>query len=71
MLLRELRKARGLTQLELARRTGIAQPKISRLEHMQRETVSLEALDRLCAVLKCQPGDLLRYEPKRGKGRGK
>lgn len=25
------------------------------------EYVSLEVIDKLCAVLKCQPGDLLEY----------
>lgn len=67
----ELRKTAGLTQMELARRTGIDQPTISRLEQGRRNMLSLDTIDRLCVVLGCEPGDLLVREGKRDKGRGK
>jgi DNA-binding XRE family transcriptional regulator len=48
--LRELRKAAGLTQAELARRTGIHRPNIARVE-AGRHTPSLETLARLAAAI--------------------
>jgi DNA-binding Xre family transcriptional regulator len=27
------------------------------------DMIALRTLDRLCAVLKCKPNDLLKYEP--------
>jgi DNA-binding XRE family transcriptional regulator len=48
--LRELRLAAGLTQAELARRTGIHRPNIARVE-AGRHTPSLETLARLAAAI--------------------
>ncbi len=48
--LRELRKAAGLTQAELARRTGIHRPNIARVE-AGRHTPSLETLARLASAI--------------------
>jgi DNA-binding XRE family transcriptional regulator len=48
--LRELRMAAGLTQAELARRTGIHRPNIARVE-AGRHTPSLETLARLATAI--------------------
>ncbi|MFN7696400.1 MAG: helix-turn-helix transcriptional regulator, partial [Deltaproteobacteria bacterium] len=48
--IRELRLAAGLTQAELARRTGIHRPNIARVE-AGRHTPSLETLARLAAAI--------------------
>lgn len=48
--LRKLRTAAGLTQAELARRTGIHRPNIARVE-AGRHTPSLETLGRLAAAI--------------------
>ncbi len=48
--LRELRKAAGLTQAELARRTGIHRPNIARVE-AGRHTPSLDTLARIAAAI--------------------
>jgi DNA-binding XRE family transcriptional regulator len=48
--LRELRQGAGLTQAELARRTGIHRPNIARVE-AGRHTPSLETLARLAAAI--------------------
>jgi DNA-binding XRE family transcriptional regulator len=48
--LRALRLAAGLTQAELARRTGIHRPNIARVE-AGRHTPSLETLARLAAAI--------------------
>ena len=55
---RELRKAAGLTQVELAKKVRMTQSEISRIES-QASMISLEVLDRLCRALKCDPGDIL------------
>ncbi len=48
--LRELRLAAGLTQAELARRTGIHRPNIARVE-AGRQTPSLETLARIANAI--------------------
>jgi transcriptional regulator with XRE-family HTH domain len=48
--LRELRLAAGLTQAELARRTGIHRPNIARVE-AGRHTPSLETLARIANAI--------------------
>ena len=57
--LKELRQAKGITQVELAERAEIDQARISRLEAGEGRSIGLDALARLCEALNCQPGDLL------------
>ncbi len=56
--LREIRKAAGLTQAQLARKAKLAQGEISRIES-HATMISLDVLDRLCRALKCEPGEIL------------
>ena len=56
--LREVRKSAGLTQAQLAKKAGMAQGEISRIESSA-TMISLDVLDRLCRALKCEPGDIL------------
>ncbi len=56
--LREVRKSAGLTQAQLAKKVGMAQGEISRIESSA-TMISLDVLDRLCRALKCEPGDIL------------
>lgn len=49
MLLEELRKAESLSQAELARRMGVSQPAIARLE--SQEDVQVSTLQRLVQAL--------------------
>ncbi|MEO0820793.1 MAG: helix-turn-helix transcriptional regulator [Pseudomonadota bacterium] len=58
MLARRKMRAR-----ELARLVGIAEQNISALRTGRARGVRFETLERICAVLDCQPGDLLEYEP--------
>lgn len=62
--LREARKRRGLTQVEMARRTGIHQPNIARLE-AGRHTPALETLERLATAIGCPLAELLGAEDSR------
>ncbi|CAN5871975.1 hypothetical protein BH11GEM2_BH11GEM2_06630 [soil metagenome] len=63
--LREAREAAGLTQVELAKQADVRQATVSEMENSKRESVDLAILDRLCRVLKVEPGDLLVREPER------
>ena len=66
--LRELRKAKGLTQVQLAKKTGIDQSAISRIENGETSGMDFSVIDRLCAALGCEPGALLeRVKPTRRK----
>ncbi len=62
--LRELRKARGLTQVQVAEETGIDQSQISRIESGETTGMDFSVMERLCTVLRCEPGDLLKRTPR-------
>lgn len=49
--LRELREARGLSQSQLARASGVPQPTISRLEARRLGTINLKHLEKLAHAL--------------------
>ena len=53
---------RRWTQAELARRTEIRPATINLYYHELVEQVNLAHLDAMCAVLGCQPGDLIVYD---------
>ena len=57
---------REMTQKELAERTGIRPPTISAICLGTIKHLPVEALDKICNVLQCQPADLMEYieEPK-------
>lgn len=57
-LVRDLREAAGLSQAELARRSGVAQPNIAAYE-TGRRTASARMLDRLNAAARLLPHDAL------------
>lgn len=48
---------------ELAERIGITPANLAVLKNGRAKAVRFTTLDALCAVLECQPGDLLRWEP--------
>jgi len=49
-----------MTQREMAKRLGISQPTLARLENADLNT-TLKTRTQLCRVLRCRPGDL--FEP--------
>ena len=53
---------RGMTQKELAVKTGIRPPTISAICVGTIKHLPVEALDKICRVLDCQPGDIIEYE---------
>ena len=52
---------RGMTQKELAEKTGIRPPTISAIAVGSIKHLPVEALDKICDVLDCQPADLMEY----------
>lgn len=59
--LRELLDERGMAQTQLQARTGLGYSTINALYHQKTERIEFDTLNRLCAVLECSVGDLLRY----------
>ena len=54
---------RKMSLTELSERVGITMANLSILKTGKAKAVRLETLDRLCAALDCQPGDLLEFLP--------
>ena len=52
---------RDMTQKELAERTGIRPPTISAICTRSIKHLPVEALDKICSVLECQPADLMEH----------
>jgi transcriptional regulator with XRE-family HTH domain len=60
--IKEWRKARGLTQEQLAERIGVAVSTISQLETMK-QGYSQPTLEAIADALNCEPADLLMRKP--------
>ena len=54
---------RRMTLTELADRVGMALPNLSILKTGKARAIRFSTLEAICAVLSCQPGDILRFEP--------
>ena len=65
----ELRQLKGWSQSELARRSGVPQSTISRLELRQVGVVGLDVLEKLANALGVNAAVLIEHTPER-KGRG-
>jgi putative transcriptional regulator len=52
-----------MTQIDLARKTGIRPSTINEMYHELCERVNLEHIDLICEVLGCSLTDLLEYIP--------
>ena len=50
----------------LAERVGVTPANIAVLKNGRAKAVRFTTLEALCEVLRCQPGDLLRWEPGEG-----
>jgi putative transcriptional regulator len=57
----ELLAARGMTLTQLADRVGVTVVNLSVLKNGRARAIRFSTLSRLCEVLDCQPGDLLRH----------
>ncbi|MEA5504763.1 helix-turn-helix transcriptional regulator [Halotia wernerae UHCC 0503] len=61
--LKNAREIKGLSQNELARRTGYSLQNIQKIEQNRAASITFNALGKFCQVLECQPGDILEWEP--------
>lgn len=59
--LKALLADREMLQRELSEKTGIRLPTIVNISTGKIKELPLSALDKICEVLNCQPGDLLEY----------
>ena len=57
---------RKMRSKELAERIGITEANLSLLKSGKVKGVRFETLEKICAELACQPGDLLEYLPSAG-----
>ena len=54
---------RKMTQKQLSEITGVRLPTISRICLGPVDRLPVEALNKICKALNCQPGDLMEYIP--------
>jgi putative transcriptional regulator len=54
---------RKMRSKELAETIGITEANLSLLKSSKVKGVRFETLDKICAALECQPGDLLEFKP--------
>ena len=54
---------RKMRSKELAETIGITEANLSLLKSGKVKGVRFETLDKICAALECQPGDLLEFKP--------
>lgn len=52
---------RDMTQKDLAEKTGIRPPTVSAICTGSIKHLPVDVLDKICAALDCQPGDLIEY----------
>jgi putative transcriptional regulator len=53
---------RNMRSRDLAESIGISETNLSLLKSGKVKGVRFDTLSKICAVLQCQPGDLLRHE---------
>jgi putative transcriptional regulator len=58
----ELIIRKGLKAKDVAREVGVSETHLSLFRSGKVKGVRFETLAKLCAVVGCQPGDLLRFE---------
>ncbi len=53
---------RNVKSKDLAEYVGITEANLSLLKQGKVKGIRFDTLERICAYLECQPGDLFRYE---------
>ena len=67
----ELLDKHGRSFYWLAKETGISHTTLWRLKKGKALGINFVTLEKICGVLQCQPGDVLRLGPEKKKQRGK
>ena len=57
---------RKMSVTELSERVGITLANLSILKNGKAKAIRLSTLDKVCAALDCQPGDILEYRNEQG-----
>ncbi len=60
--LKEIAETKGLNLSQVQRQSGLTMGLVRRYWYNETEEVKLSALSKLCALLDCTPGDLIRLE---------
>lgn len=55
---------RKMTSAQLAKAIGITPANLSILKTGKARGIRFNTLEKICQVLQCQPGDILKYEDK-------
>ena len=58
----DLLNRRNISKLELMEMAGISRETLAKLS--KNESVTIQTIDKICTVLKCQPGDILEWNEK-------
>ena len=53
---------RKMSVSELSEKVGITLANISILKHNRAKAIRFSTLDKICEVLECQPGDIIKYQ---------
>ena len=67
----EERAGEGMTQAELARRSGLSTVTVNAIALNRTQRVDLGTIDKLVTALRCKPGDLFKYVPERAPKRSR
>ena len=54
---------RKMRVTELTERVGMTMTNVSLIKNGKVKAIRLDTLNKLCAALDCQPGDILEYRP--------
>jgi putative transcriptional regulator len=54
---------RKIKVTELSERVGLTMANVSLIKNAKVKAIRLSTLNRICAALECQPGDILEYRP--------
>jgi putative transcriptional regulator len=57
----ELLKKQAKTVYWLSKQTGISNNNLSNMIKNKTESINFVVLNQICKVLKCEPGDILKY----------
>ncbi|NEV92766.1 helix-turn-helix transcriptional regulator [Psychroflexus sp. YR1-1] len=58
----QMLEERDMQSVDLANAIGITKANLSILKTGKAKAIRFSTLERICEVLECQPGDLIRYE---------
>ena len=53
---------RKMSVSELSEKVGITLANISMLKNNRAKAIRFSTLDKICEVLECQPGDIIKYQ---------